>query len=418
MIKKLIIIHFCLISYVFSAACSAQGYDPNYTVLRNQSILENKNFYLLTALNEKPEVLMILNHAPILKKIAASRLKDIKKNEECENTKCILDGYLWKKEEIDAVGIALGEMVLKEPAIKSLVRDHLRPSGRYQIYSNLSDDLFIKKAWENDIKGINHIIETYGFGNKPVYPNIDSVSYDVNSKLYNRLVRTVANYASESVTSESLYAKSLQVALGLLEINNRDEASRFEPMISGENKAANEYIKTIDFSKYKYSLILVPGAGNDLPNIPMSAFGKLRLKLAVDRYLAGLAPLIVVSGGFVHPFQTPYCEALEMKKYLMQKYGIAEKVIILEPHARHTTTNIRNTSRLIFSSGIPSNKPALITTTEDQRIYIEDSKFKDRCLNEMRCLPYNELSRISKYDLKFLPSLESMYYYAIDPLDP
>ncbi len=78
--------------------------------------------------------------------------------------------------------------------------------------------------------------------------------------------------------------------------------------------------------------------------------------MAVKRYRQGLAPLLLVSGGAVHPKRTPYNEALEMKKELMNVYGIPARAIIVEPHARHTTTNFRNAARLVYRYGIPADK--------------------------------------------------------------
>ena len=65
------------------------------------------------------------------------------------------------------------------------------------------------------------------------------------------------------------------------------------------------------------------------------------------------APFIIVSGGRVHPYHTPYNEAFEMKKYLMDVWQIPESAIIIEPHARHTTTNFRNAARIMFRNGFP-----------------------------------------------------------------
>jgi hypothetical protein len=49
----------------------------------------------------------------------------------------------------------------------------------------------------------------------------------------------------------------------------------------------------------------VPGYGDDRPGVILSAMGRLRIELAARRYKEGKAPLIVVSGGFVHPARTP-----------------------------------------------------------------------------------------------------------------
>ncbi|MBK8657098.1 MAG: hypothetical protein IPN20_25065 [Haliscomenobacter sp.] len=56
-------------------------------------------------------------------------------------------------------------------------------------------------------------------------------------------------------------------------MNNRDEAGRHEPMAYGENQKAVEYIPGIDWSKYPYSVIMQPGHGPDIADIPLSPMG-------------------------------------------------------------------------------------------------------------------------------------------------
>ena len=60
------------------------------------------------------------------------------------------------------------------------------------------------------------------------------------------------------------------------------------------------------------------GAGPEEPNVSISPEGKLRSAYAAMMYRQHQAPFIIVSGGRVHPYHTPYNEAFEMKKYLME----------------------------------------------------------------------------------------------------
>ncbi len=55
-----------------------------------------------------------------------------------------------------------------------------------------------------------------------------------------------------------------------------------------------------------------------------------------------------------------------MKKFLTSRFGIPPQAIIIDPHARHTTTNIRNADRLIIRYGIPLTKPSVFITTQSQ----------------------------------------------------
>jgi DUF218 domain len=93
------------------------------------------------------------------------------------------------------------------------------------------------------------------------------------------------------------------------------------------------------------------GFGPDRMGWDLSPQGRLRVEVAARRYKDGQAPLILVSGGYVHPNQTADCEALEMKKSLIDDYGVPADSIIVEPHARHTTTNLRNAARLMYRYG-------------------------------------------------------------------
>ena len=143
-----------------------------------------------------------------------------------------------------------------------------------------------------------------------------------------------------------------------------------------------------------------------------------RLRIAADRFKKGEAPLFIVSGGYVKPFQTIYCEGMEMKKYLMAHFQVPEHCIILEPYARHTTTNIRNAARLMVRYRIPLLQPALIITDWYQSNTIQSERFRQRCLDELRYLPFVTLTKRSPVDTEFTPSSQSLHVDALDPLDP
>jgi isocitrate dehydrogenase len=131
-----------------------------------------------------------------------------------------------------------------------------------------------------------------------------------------------------------------------------------------------------------------------------------------------MAPFIVVSGGKAHPYKTKYCEAEEMKKYLMETMHIPENVIIMEPHARHTTTNMRNCVRLIFRYGIPMDKPCITSTTKEQSFYITDKEMQDRCMEELGYSPYANGKRLSETEAEFYPNVTSLQIDFDEPMDP
>ena len=124
------------------------------------------------------------------------------------------------------------------------------------------------------------------------------------------------------------------------------------------------------WARFPYAAILVPGSGPERPGVALDSVGAVRCRLAAARYRAGQAPLVVVSGGHVHPFQTPYCEAVKMRKYLVDTLGLPAAAVFIEPPARHTTTNLRNTARLLAAVGGPPTQPLLIVSDAAQSRYI------------------------------------------------
>ncbi|MBO9636486.1 MAG: YdcF family protein, partial [Chitinophagaceae bacterium] len=124
-----------------------------------------------------------------------------------------------------------------------------------------------------------------------------------------------------------------------------------------------------------------------------------------------------VSGGHVHPNKTPFCEAVEMKKYLVEVLKIPSSDIIIEPHARHTTTNLRNANRLVYQFKMPANKPVMIVSDASQTRYI-NGNMKVRIQKELGYLPWRSMKQLSSTETEYLPSEISTQINPLDPLDP
>jgi len=212
------------------------------------------------------------------------------------------------------------------------------------------------------------------------------------------------------------FEPTLNFSLKLLEINRRDEAARYEPLERGENKAAVQNLKHVRWSDYPYSFILVLGSGPQ-DSARLSPMGAKRADSGAQLFLQHKAPLLILSGGHVHPMQTPYCEALEMKKYLMERYQIPETSILVDPQARHTTTNFRNAARLAFRYRIPTAL-ALVTSSESHIAATTSDQFRARCINELGYFPVEFIRRISPVAAEFKPSVNSLFFDVNDPLDP
>lgn len=410
-----------IIAGVFSISAQAQNPDPSYRFVTAESFVQSKNYYLLTLLQQIPAAKQMIASDPVLSSIAKSKFSFLE-NAVTDKKTTYLDyssGMKFSETEIADIGNRLHEIYTANNALGKIVKDHLIPSGTYILFKNINEKELLRKAWEQDAKAVNHAIEVYIEGKKPNYPAIDSIGFKRTAKSFNQLVYDGADVVrQEAKDKELFFGPSMHFALQFLELNERDEASDFEPMAKTVNKAAYDKVKSIDWKKFKYTVILIPGSGPDTYSRALSEGSILRCRIAALRYREGLAPFIVVSGGRVHPYKTKNSEAHEMKKFLMQTLHIPEEAIIMDPHARHTTTNIRNAVRLIFRYGMPINKTCLISTVRSQSYYITDPAFEKRCMNEINHIPYTLEKRLSESDFEFTPVLDALHIDADEPLDP
>jgi hypothetical protein len=414
--RTLIGILFCV-----AAAQSDSLRRPPHAILHFRSQVQDKNFYLFSLIEQTPAVKRAVRSDGELARLAADKRAALRNAaESCAAAlACYADAIKFSDREIDAVSGALKRLYGGAPEMAQMVEGPLRESGLSIRYHPMRNEELLARAWTDAAHGLNGVIDVYGLGRPPRYPAIDSVSYDVESNTYGRLVSILTAVLNEdSARLELFFQPTLRFSLGLLDANHRDEAGRFEPLDSGENRAAIRRIGSIDWGRYPYSAIIVPGAGNERADVSLSPWGKLRLTLAVRRFREGKAPFLLVSGGFVHPNQTKHCEAIEMKKSLMTDFAIPEDAILIDPQARHTTTNLRNAVRELYRYGMPFAKPGLITTDQDQSAYISGSAFEERCSIELGYQPVLKLQRISQFDLTFSPNMESLQSDARDPLDP
>jgi len=92
----------------------------------------------------------------------------------------------------------------------------------------------------------------------------------------------------------------------------------------------------------------------------------------------------------------------------------------LARHARHTTTNLRNASRLLYRYGVPTDRPLLVTSDFGQSLYIGHwhGMFGPRCQDELGYLPWRSLVPLSQYDTCMRPAAVSLHADGRDPLDP
>lgn len=403
----------------------ARKFDKNYVFLESNSKVKDRNFYWATLVEQNIEVSNALENNPTLTaylETAKQRLNTIA-GQNYATASDYATALKFSSNERIAISTAVKKAVENDscPFI-TLTNQHLGPSGVFSRFQEVASIARLNQLIAEDmVLGINQIIDTYVAGIDPRYPDLDRVSYSVNSAEYKTLLKNlVADLNSNEAEYKLFYQPFLNFALGALKLNKRDEAGRFVSLKTGENALAYQNIQTIKWDDYQYSLIAVlgdaPNSSGDLPNISIG--GMERCDYAVTLFNQGKAPLLVFTGANVAPFQSQYHEAIEMKKYVMNKYGIPENKILVDPHARHTTTNMRNIGRLIYTNGIPADKKALLSTIKTQSEYVVSNQFATRCTNELGLVPMTIFNRISERDIEFTSKIEVLHLDSSDPLDP
>jgi hypothetical protein len=393
----------------------------DYRPFASASQVQDKNFYLLTLLEALPRAHAAIAADGVLKAEAQARRAAVAAaRATCQGEPdCLVKAYLWTDEATARVGRALVARLAAAGAMDELVSRHMRPSGRFARHEAMSDADLVAQAWADAAAGMNHILRVWGLGEAPLYPLIDSRSYPPGDKMWKDAVGDQVDVTLETSGADDLFfSLPLRAALDMLAMNDRDEPARLEPLSKGENAQAMAFARTIDWRRWPYPAMLIPGRSPTLKDNPLSPEAQMKVRLAARRYRQGLAPLIIVSGGYVAPSQTRFAEGLEMKRALMSDYGIPERAILVDPYARHTTTNLRNAARLLFEAGAPMNRRILVTTTDYQSRYIEAAAFRDRCLRELGYACFSDLERVSMFDTSLRLPLISLHRDARDPLDP
>lgn len=394
----------------------SQPFFPDRAPLSLTHPLQDKNFYLFTLLEKAPAVQQILHDSPDLAALTADRAAALRKAASVDQQpgSAYIDPLLWTPAQIDRVAIALVGLYQSKANVRSFVDGPLRASGIGPA-SATGADLFAA-VWRREANGMNAVFSTYGLGVAPLHADIDGLSYSPGDPAYREFLQELDRTAED----DGLFATpALHAAVTLLEASQRDEAARFEPMELGENAAALHHLSSIDWNHYRYSAILVPGIGPDLPGFRLSPMGVLHVRAAAAAYRENLAPFILLSGGYVHPNLTQYSEAIEMKRALIADYAIPAEAILIDPHARHTTTNLRNAARILYRDGLPLDRPALIVGDPFQNRYILSDEFTSRCEHELGYRPFQKLKPLTPETLEWEPSfIASLELAPGDPLDP
>jgi hypothetical protein len=404
-----------LILIVFSLCLLVNPLNAEQTNDNAGDIISDKVFPFISGLQNNPEILKAIIDDPELKKLTLRHKERIELSlEQCKDVGCYADAIQWTKDETATISSELAMMSGKDN-MKLFIKK-LKASGYYNLYASSPDDEYVKAVWNNVADGVGHILDVYIKGVKPLYEKIDSISFAASDEKFREDIKGMLADEVKDMEARVFFDMPVNVGIKALLMNQRDEAARYEPLNSGMNKTAFEKIRGINWGNYPYSVILVPGQGPEEERVEIDPMGISRCRMASEYYKKGHAPFIVVSGGHVHPNKTPFCEAVEMKKYMVNELKIPEDAIFIEPHARHTTTNMRNTARMIYRFCIPVDKKILIVTDPVQNGFLLG--MEKRFIMELGCTPYRDLKKLSENTSEYLPDRNALQCNPKDPLDP
>jgi len=312
----------------------------------------------------------------------------------CADAPCVIAKTSWSDADIAAAA----ERTSKAFDGTTFATTRLRPSGAFNLRAEQTDGELIAAAVIEHMKAARSAISAF--------------AAEVEQP---KLIAAVN--AARGTTVVPYYQRTRALALAILTDAGREQATLYEPLDKGENAAALAAIPSIEWSKYPFAAIVVPGLGPTDAS-PLAEGGRIRADMAAQRYQAKLAPLVLLSGGHVHPDRTKYSEAIEMKRYLREKHGLPESALIVDPHARHTTTNLRNASRLLLRYGVPPERPIVVNTDMFQSVYMIGPPFAKRCREEIGYEPWRKLVSLSTTDTCLLVTRRSLHIGPSDPRDP
>ncbi|KAB7644983.1 YdcF family protein [Polymorphobacter fuscus] len=381
--------------------------------------LETRVFPLFAMLHAAPGWTAALRADPQLARLASARAARIPPDACAPAPQCLADAWLWTTDDIAKVSERL-RLIMRDRALAdALVVRQMRPSGRFARHAALADADLLGAAWADAANGINRVIAIYAKGEPPRYPKIDAMIFDVARPEYPQLLAAHGtSIAALPPPDDTVFDPVQRYATGLLMINERADAGAFRPLLGGDNAATVRAIAGTDWRGERHSALLVFGHGPEDAQSRTGVMGHIRMRIAADLFARRLAPFIIVSGGNVHPNRTPFNEAVEMKRLLIEQHGVPADRILIEPHARHTTTNLRNTARLLLAAGFPADRPALVVSDHATIRYIGSAELSVRNLREMGLQPGTLAPGPDRFSLMFKPDPAAFHVEVADPLDP
>lgn len=396
-----------------------QAQDPAGYTAPFADTMEARIFPLPVMIHAAEGWVKALAADPALVQLAAKRAARVPATDCAPAPLCLADAWVWTDADIALVDTRLRVLVRDSRLAKALITDHMRRSGRFARHARLADADLLSAAWRELAGGMNHAIAVYAKGVPPRYPKIDAYIFDIaNPEYVNVLKAHGVAIAAMRQSADTVFDPVLRYAAGLLRMNERTEAAPFRPLLGGGNAPAVATAKTMVWQDHSYPALLVFGHGPEDGQSRTGVMGHIRMGIAAAMFKRGVAPFIVVSGGNVHPNRTAFNEAVEMKRLLIEQHGIPADRILIEPHARHTTTNLRNCARLLLAAGFPADRPALIVSDHMTIKYIASPLLAERSLQEMGINPGKVVAGPDQFTALFTPDPAAFHVEPLDPLDP
>src|SRR5438132_8856366 len=162
-------------------AAAAHVAQPVRAPLHLTKPVQDKNFYALSLLERNPAALKDLGLDTIREAKIVALHRAV--NGCALDVNCFAEAMRFSDAEIALIATVLRRLPLDDSALRASGTEILHPT--------------IEAAWRDAAHGINNIIDVYGTGKAPRYPQIDSVSFDVKSQAYGQLVHTVAEDLDE-----------------------------------------------------------------------------------------------------------------------------------------------------------------------------------------------------------------------------
>ena len=151
----------------------------NYRMKMTDKI-EGKNYYFTALLSADDEIDTMLQADKVLCDVTADKMKRL---QAVDGLQEILKALTFSDLEIEIIADELARLYQPDNALARLLNDDIIPSGCYRQVPGQGAEL-IKQMIRLDAKGMNRAIGIYVGGDKPNYPAVDSIGFDVQSKYF------------------------------------------------------------------------------------------------------------------------------------------------------------------------------------------------------------------------------------------